>query len=69
MYMYMTYVHIISKNDIIVCYHVVAMYIYMYILEVIYWFITSQFHGIVVDSVTMAIEILCIHNKWHPGDI
>ena len=39
------------------------------ILEVIYWFITSQFHGIVVDSVTMAIEILYIHNKWHPNDI
>ena len=32
------------------------------ILAVIYWFITSQFPGIVVDSVTMAIEILCIHN-------
>ena len=57
------------KNDIIVYYHVVAMYYTCYILEVIYWFITSQFHGIVVDSVTMAIEILCIHNKWRPSNI
>ena len=32
MYMYMTYVYIISKNDIIVCYHVVAMY-----YTCIYW--------------------------------